>query len=187
MKTLPIALAALIAAMPASAQGPVSVPAFDQVELRGGGEVTIRHGPTQSVTIVRGSSEISGFTVDDDGRLEIRACVRRCTDYDLEVEIVTPDLEALAIRGGGSIIASGSFPEREDLAVAVSGGGSIDVRAIPAGDVAAAVNGGGLIRTFARANLAASINGGGLVRYRGDPETAVSIHGGGDVRPDSGR
>ena len=97
MKIFSLPLAALLAAVPASAQGPVAVPAFDQVELRGGGEVTIRHGSSQQVRLVRGSLEVTGFSVDDDGRLRIDACMRSCRDYDLEIEIVTPDIDALAI------------------------------------------------------------------------------------------
>jgi hypothetical protein len=184
MNKFHFAFAALVAAAPVSAQTPVPLPGFDSIELQGGGEVTIRHGREQKVTLVRGSREMTAFTVER-GRLEIDACVRSCRDYDLELEIVTPDLDAVAIRGGGSIRAEGSFPERSDLAVAVAGGGAIDVRQIAAGEVAAAVSGGGTIRTHVRDSLAASINGGGTIRYIGDPERTVSINGGGSILRDS--
>jgi hypothetical protein len=182
MKKLSLAVTALLATVaPAAAQTPVPVRAFDSIELQGGGSVTIRHGVTQRVTLVRGSTDMTGFTVDEDGTLEIEACIRSCSDYDLEVEIVTPGLGAIAIHGGGSIRAQGNFPARDDLAVAIHGGGSIDVRAIVANDVAASIRGGGSIRTHAEDNLAASIQGGGSVTYWGDPERAVSINGGGTV------
>src|SRR5690349_25124506 len=105
MKSLSLTFALLLAAVPAAAQGPVAVPAFDSIDLRGGGSVILRHGAVQQVRLIRGSAEVSGFTVDDDGRLKIEVCVDRCRDYELEVEIVTPDIDALAVRGGGSIRA----------------------------------------------------------------------------------
>ena len=186
MNRLHFAIAALIAVSPAAAQGPVSVPGFDSLELLGGGRVTIRHGATQRVTLVRGNLEMTRFTVER-GKLEIDACVRSCRDYDLEVEIVTPDIDAIAIRGGGEILAEGGFPQRGDLAVAIAGGGEIDVRDIAANYVAASITGGGEIRTHARDNLAASIIGGGTVRYVGDPERSIAINGGGNVHSDSAR
>jgi hypothetical protein len=186
MNKIHLAIAALIATTPAVAQGPVAVPRFDSIELQGGGHVTIRHGATQRVTLVRGSQEVTRFGVQR-GRLEIDACIRSCRNYDLRVEIVTPDVDALAIRGGGVIRVEGAFPRQSDLAVAVTGGGTIDARSIAATDVAASVSGGGLIRANARDTLAASINGGGAVRYVGDPEKTVAINGGGAVQRESGR
>ena len=91
MNKVHFALGLLLAAAPAAAQGPVTVPRFDSVELQGGGQVVLRHGPTQRVTIVRGNVEMTRFSVER-GRLEILACVRSCRNYDLQVEIVTPDI-----------------------------------------------------------------------------------------------
>jgi hypothetical protein len=179
-----VAAAALGAAVvPAAAQTPVAVSAFDSVELRGGGTVTVRHGNRQSVTLLSGDLETSRFSVDDQGRLNITACRRSCRDYRLRVEIVTPDIDALAIHGGGSIRTEGAFPSSNQLAVAISGGGSIDAEAIESSNVAASIRGGGSIRTHARASLAASINGGGSIRYRGDPSVTTAINGGGTVSP----
>ena len=184
MNKLGIAMAsAMLALAPAAAQTPVSVPEFDSLELRGGGRVTVRHGAEQRVTLVRGDPGITRFEVDREGRLRIDACTRTCRNYDLRVEIVTPELDAVAIHGGGTIRADGRFPEREVLAIAVSGGGAIDMSAIAVADVAAAVHGGGSITTRARDTLAASIHGGGSVRYLGDPSVSSAISGGGSVAP----
>lgn len=173
--------AALLAVAPAPAQTPVAVPAFDSVELRGGGEVILRHGPTQRVTLRRGSREFTRFSVDREGQLTIDACIRQCRDYDLEVEIVTPAIEGVAIRGGGEIRTAGSFPDRGMLGVAISGGGAIDVSAIESGSVAAAIRGGGEIRAHARNSLMAAIHGGGSIRYRGNPHVTSAVRGGGSV------
>jgi len=175
------AAAASFAAAPALAQEEVRVPAFRQVELVGGGQVTLRHGPRQSVRLLRGSQQVSAFEVDRDGRLRIRACRTSCRNYDLRVEIVTPRIDALAIRGGGSIDAQGSFPGQGSLAAAVTGGGDIDARGLEARDVAAAVTGGGVIRTDPGRTLAASVSGGGSIRYWGNPAVTQSVRGGGSV------
>ena len=177
------ALLALAAATPAMARTPVSVPAFDSVNLQGGGQIIIRHGPQQSVTLIRGDLETTRFTVGRDGRLEIHACVHSCGDYELEVEIVTPELHGVGIEGGGRIRAVGAFPDPDVLALGINGGGEIDVTAIRAGRVAAGIQGGGAILTHARDTLTAGIQGGGAIRYRGDPAVTSGIQGGGAVEP----
>ncbi|HEX8193910.1 MAG TPA: DUF2807 domain-containing protein [Allosphingosinicella sp.] len=187
MNKLILAAAALagIAAVPgATAQTPISVPRFQGIELRGGGEMIIRHGAQQRVTLLSGDRALAGFDVDRQGTLVVRPCRTSCRNQRLRVEVVTPRLEAVAIRGGGTIRAEGGFPAADDVAVAVHGGGTIDTRAVPRRDVAAAVVGGGLIRVAAQRSLAASITGGGAIRYLGDPQKSVAIHGGGTVTPD---
>jgi hypothetical protein len=179
MKTK-LALLALTLAAPAAAQTPVNVGKFDALSLVGGGTVTVRHGPTHRVTLVRGDLGTSSVEVKKGGSLEIRACRRSCRDYRLEVEVVTPDLDAVAITGGGSIRFTG-FPAQRSLAASVSGGGSLDTRGMAADSVAAAIKGGGTITAAPRRSLAASINGGGTVRYTGQPTRSVSINGGGSV------
>jgi len=184
---VPIALAA--APAPAIAQE-VNVPAFRSVELTGGGHVTVRHGARQSVRLVRGDADVTDFEVrrdGSDGQLVIRACRTSCRNYDLRIEIVTPDLEALAIRGGGVIEVQPGFPAEPDFALAVTGGGHLDARALGARNVAAAVRGGGHILTAPRSALAASVNGGGAIVYSGKPTLSVSIRGGGTVTRSGGR
>jgi hypothetical protein len=173
--------AAAAAAVPATAQTPVPVAPFTSVELRGGGSVTVRHGPRQSVTLVRGTTEMTRFTVGNDGKLRIDACVRSCRNYDLRVEIVTPRIDGLAIAGGGTLRTEGDFPSQRSLAAAVNGGGVLDSRSVAARDVAASVNGGGAIRTRATGTLAASVNGGGAISYWGEPTVTQAVRGGGAV------
>jgi len=179
-----LAAAALALAAPAAAQTPIRVAAFDSLELRGGGEVVVRHGPEQRVTLVSGDPNLASIEVDRDGDLVIRPCRRSCKNQRLRVEVVTPRLDAVAISGGGIIRTEGAFPARGSLALAVNGGGLLDARAIRADSVATAINGGGRIRTSPARNLAASIRGGGAVTYTGDPRTTVSINGGGTVSRD---
>lgn len=176
-----LALALAAVAVPAAAATDVTVPRFEGISLHGGGKVTIRKGATQKVTIVSGDASTSSFEVANRS-LRIDACDSRCPEnYRLVVVIVTPDVEALAISGGGSLTVTG-FSGVDSLALSVSGGGGIDTRAVEARQVAASVRGGGSIRTWATKTLAASVHGGGGIIYRGEPEVATAVRGGGSVK-----
>lgn len=177
-------LAAVALAAPAAAQAPIPVRAFDSIELVGGGEVIVRHGAEQRVTLLSSDRELAAFEVDGDNDLVIRACRRTCRNHNLRVEVVTPALDGIAITGGGRIRTEQGFAARGSIALAVTGGGDLDARTIRADSVAAAVRGGGRISTTAERSLVASVSGGGAIRYRGDPAKTVSIRGGGAVQPD---
>lgn len=183
-KILFAAAAAIALAAPAAAQTPVRVGAFDSIELRGGGEVIVRYGREHRVTLLSGDPNLASIEVDRDRDLVIRPCRTSCRNQRLRIEVVTPALNAVAIHGGGSIRTEGTFPARGSLALAVVGGGNLDARSLRADAVAAAINGGGRIRTAPARTLAASIRGGGAVLYTGDPRTTVSINGGGTVSRD---
>jgi hypothetical protein len=179
---LPLSLAA---AAPLLAAETVAVPGFRSVELRGGGDVVVRPGPVQRVTIVSGSSQYTRIYVARDGKLRIDACNGRCPrHYDLRVEIQSPRMPDVAISGGGAITATRGFRAEPDLAAAINGGGRINVRAVAASNVSAAINGGGQILTGASRTLSAAIHGGGEDRYAGNPVTSVAINGGGAVHRD---
>lgn len=174
--------ALLLAAGGASAATVVPLAPFKAIGLHGGGDVVLKHGDVQRVTLLKGSTQYTGFTVKE-GSLEIDACNDSCpSNYDLQIEIVSPEIDAVAVHGGGDIKAEGSFPSVSHLAAAVHGGGDIDLRAIPAANVSAAVNGGGDISTTATVSLAAAVNGGGDITYWGNPTVSEAVHGGGDVQ-----
>jgi hypothetical protein len=179
-----LAAAAALLTFPAAAQTPVSVAVFDSLQLHGGGEVVLRHGPEQRVTLLEGDPEFASIEVERDGDLVIRPCRRSCRDQRLRVEVVTPRIDAVAITGGGLIRAEGRFPARESVALAVTGGGTIDARALTADNVFTAVTGGGRIRTAPRETLVAAVRGGGAILYSGDPDKTVAIDGGGTVTRD---
>jgi len=181
-RLVPVALALLPVPAALGAAETLQLPAFRQLELRGGGEVTVRHGPRQQVTLIIGNSRITRFAVEDGRRLVVRACDGQCPrDYKPRIEIVSPRLDALAVTGGGVVRAATAFPRGNSLALAVTGGGVLDARAIPAGSVAAAVTGGGLINTSPAASLTAAVRGGGAVRYWGNPSVTQAVVGGGAV------
>jgi hypothetical protein len=179
---LPLFAFAVAASAPALATEVVPVPAFRSVQLRGGGELSIRPGPTQRVTIVEGAARITRFSVERDGSLKIDVCDGNCPrQYRLRVDIQSPYAPDVAIAGGGLIRASGGFPPQRQLSAAIMGGGKIDMLAVSAGSVNAAVHGGGLIAVRPRSSLSAAVSGGGEVRYAGHPAVSSAINGGGAV------
>jgi len=196
---------ALLAAAPLAAAEVIPASQFRTFELRGGGEVVVRPGPAQRVTLLEGSSALTTFRMEERDRLVIRACNNRCPrNYKLRIEIQSPNAPGAAIRGGGAITFAPGFPAQQRLAAAIHGGGAIsfapgfsaqrelsaaihgggqiDARALSTGTVSAAISGGGRILAGPSRRLSAAINGGGEVRYAGDPETSVAISGGGSVR-----
>ena len=160
----------------AQAAETVSVPPFRSVELRGGGHLTLRAGPDQRVNLLNGSTRFTRFHVRDGDKLVIDACDSDCPrPYNLEIEIVTPQIHGVALSGGGEIVAERGFAPQHELGVAIEGGGEIDVRAIPVSSAAAAVDGGGDIRLRAERALQAAVNGGGNISYWGNPSVTSAV------------
>jgi hypothetical protein len=165
----------------------VSVPPFRSIELRGGGHVTLRPGPEQRVTLLSGSARYTQFHVRHEGQLVIHACDNNCPrHYDLEIEIVTPAIQGVALSGGGEIVAERGFGHQRSIGTAIEGGGEIDVRAIPVSSADAAVDGGGDIRLSAERSLEAAVNGGGNISYWGNPSVTSAVDGGGSVNRGGG-
>ena len=179
---LSAAMGALLAA-PAFAAEVVPLPHFDGVGLRGGGHVTLKYGKEQRVTLIKGSTQFTRLKIEHGGGLSIDACDSNCPEhYDLEIEIVSPDISAIAVTGGGSIVAQNGFPSRSRLEVAVDGGGAIDARGLAAGAIDAAVNGGGAIRIASNGEINAAVSGGGEIVYSGKATVTQAVSGGGSVR-----
>ena len=175
-------LAAAATAAPALAAETVAVPGFRSVQLRGGGNVVLRRGPTQRVTLVEGSTAHTKFHVTPDGEFRINACKGRCPlRYKLSIEIQSPSVPGVAVSKGGRIVADGSFPAQGAISAAVNGGGQIDTRTVAARQVSATLNGGGQILVWAEESLFAAVNGGGTVGYRGRPAVSTAINNGGIV------
>jgi hypothetical protein len=172
----------LLTTAAAFAGSDVSVADFKSIQLRGGGHVVIQHGATQRVTLVKGSTEFTKLEVVDGNTLRIDACNSNCPQhYDLEIDIVSPAIDGVAIKGGGHIESKGDFPKQDRIGAAVQGGGNIDIRGMSVDNVEAAVDGGGEIMTKPERSLQAAINGGGSITYSGNPRVTSAINGGGSV------
>lgn len=169
-RIIPALFAFSLLPLAASAAETVSVPPFKSIELRGGGHITLRHGDNQHVSIVNGSTKFTAFHIEPNGRLVIDACNESCPHrYDLDIEIVTPVIEGVAISGGGHIAATSGFGTQAMITAEVSGGGDIDLRSINAQRVNASVSGGGDMRLHAEKSLMAAVDGGGAITYWGHP------------------
>jgi hypothetical protein len=155
---------------------------FDAVELRNGGTVTLIHGDSPRVAVLKGDPEEHSITIRDDGRLVIDHCARSCSHrVKFEVEVVTPGLAAIAVAHGGTIQSRGGFPPQPEIGVGVSQGGTIDIRSMPVARVTASVYSGGRIFAKPETALSAKVEHGGAVTYWGDAVVESSIEDGGVV------
>lgn len=175
-----ILLLAALATFPAAAQAPGAPLTFRSIELRGGGIVTVRHGPVRRVTVRSGGADRAIHPEGD--KLVIDRCRRPCPGgHRIEVEIVTPQIAGLAVADGGLIQLVGGFPAQAEMAAAVSSGGTIDARPLEAAKVTAAVSQGGRILASPGRELTAAVSNGGLVTYWGDPKVTSRVSRGGGV------
>jgi Putative auto-transporter adhesin, head GIN domain len=176
--------APLLMAAPAFAATDIPLPPFTGISVHGGGHVILKHGTVQHVTMLKGDPKISQLQVVH-GTLDVSPCPNtwNCPlhNYDLEVEIVSPNITAIEAHGGGDIEAKGDFPTQAQMSVAAHGGGDVDIRVIPVEHVSAEAHGGGDIHVKALVSLSASVHGGGDITYAGNPKVSASTHGGGDV------
>jgi hypothetical protein len=164
------------------AQTAIRLAPFKAVTLRSGGTVTLRYAPTQRVTLLKGSTDYSRVTVAEGGRLVIdRVEGKRPKGYEVEIEILTPELAEVMVSDGGTIRSQGSFPPQAALGVAVRNGGTIDLRSMTVDAVSAAVEEGGRILTTPQSVLSATIAGGGGITYWGHPRVTSSVEHGGVV------
>lgn len=180
-----IAFAALLS--PAFAGADVHVPAFSAINTHGGAGVILRHGAQQRVTVLKGDLNTSQIGVNGNS-LDIEGCHSwtGCPwGYHLELEVVSPNVEAIEAHGGGAVHAEGEFPQQAHLSLQAHGGGAIDTRAIPVEHVEAKAHGGGAIRLKALKSLKAEASGGGAITYTGNPQqVSSSAHGGGAISHD---
>jgi beta-lactamase regulating signal transducer with metallopeptidase domain len=172
-----------VAAAPVAIQPGVPLTAsFSAIELRNGGHVNLVHGQSQGVTLLQGDPQESSIIIGDDGRLVIDRCPARCPrGHDFEVEVVTPSLAAIAVAEGGTIQSRGEFPHQPEIGVAVSQGGTIDIRSMAVANVTASVNSGGRIFVKPEGALSAEIEQGGLITYWGAADVKSSVRYGGVV------
>jgi hypothetical protein len=167
---------------PVAAQKVVSLAPFSSVETHDGAHVVVQHGPTHRVTLLKGSLDCSSVTVAGGGRLVIRKYKSRCPrGYELEVEVVTPQVAGIAVHDGGWVQTRGSFPRQSEISVAVESGGTIDIRSMAVASVTASVDSGGRILTKPQSSLVASVADGGNITYWGVPRVTKSIQRGGVV------
>jgi hypothetical protein len=182
-----LGLSAVPFARTAAQSEPLSLASFRSVETRNGVHAILRYGTTQRVSILKGAPDQTRITIAPGDRLIIdKQCRLKCSrGYELEVEIVTPDVAHITVAHGGWLQSRGSFPRQAELDVTVDNGGTIDVRSMSVGSVTASVVSGGRILTRPLTELAARVEDGGNITYWGDARVTRSIaHGGVVTRGD---
>ncbi len=166
-------------------QTPLQLPPFSSIRVNSG-HVVLRSAPTQRVTLLAGSLAYTRVTVTDGGVLSIDRCKERCPrGYELEIEILMPNVSRLSLANGGRIQSLGNFAGQADLRVAVAHGGTIDVRSMAVDKVNASVEQGGRILTVPRGALFARVNQGGVITYWGNARVDSSVQHGGVVNKGS--
>ena len=177
-----ISLAPMAAQSQPTSGSAVPLAPFRSVELRNGGKAILRYGPTQRVAFLKGSSDYTRLTVSSEGRLLIDKCKSKCArGYELEIEIVTPELARVSVAEGGTLQSRGSFPGQAAIAATVTNGGTVDIRSMPAASVTASVFSGGRIFVKPLTSIVANVAQGGIILYWGDPRVTQSIEHGGVI------
>jgi hypothetical protein len=172
----------LLATLSSADAQTITVPTFKSLHVREGGTVILRQGQSQQVTLLKGGLVHSSIATDGQGTLVVQKCKTKCPrGYVFEVEVVSPELDRLAVSEGGTIESRGSFSSRMKIDVEVDNGGVIDVRSIAAKHVNASVREGGGIFTTPQVSMNASVVNGGVITYWGNAEVKSSIKDGGNV------
>jgi hypothetical protein len=177
---------------------------FHQVELRGAADLTVVVGPATSLAITADPGQLR------DVKTEVRAG-RLVIDQErgwnwirhgkLAIQLTTPTLDGLSIRGAGDVAVSGI--KGEVLALEISGAGDLrasgeigmleahirgagdmDLMQLAARDAKVSINGAGDLKVRATGTLDATINGAGSISYAGNPQPLkTQINGAGSIRP----
>jgi hypothetical protein len=184
------ALASVLAASAAYADQLVPVGHFHSVSIEGSGHITFIPGAQQRVVLKKGDTKNTEIKIKDNGDLVFKSCaghgwlgwMNSCPmDYELDVEITTPELSGVDISGSGKIESRPGFALQPKFAIDISGSGNIDAMNIPAGSASVSISGSGKVRVNARNSLKVDIAGSGSVVYSGHPQLSQSIAGSGSV------
>ncbi len=160
-----------------------SVEGFDEIDLRGSGEVRITVDGTESLTIEAEDNIIDHLTSDVSGSTLILGVDRPITPTeDIIYTVTMASLEGIEISGSGAIEVS-EFTT-EDFAVDVSGSGAASITDVAAETVFVRISGSGAVAITGDADtLDLSISGSGS--FDGDRLTTdtgdVDISGSGSA------
>lgn len=155
---------------------------FRAIDLHGGGEVIVRHGPARQIRFLAGDADHTSIR-EAGGRLVIDNCPDRCPHrYRPVIEVTTPAIDAVSVNDGGLLRSEGAFPGQAAVEARVNSGGAVDIRTLAAAEVAAAVAQGGVIFTRPGRRLDARVEQGGAITYWGRPAVSRSVRRGGVIQ-----
>ena len=180
---------------------PRDVSGFDEVELRGVGNLSIEQADNESLSVeaeedvlpkIRTEVENSRLTIGPEPNTTIN------TTKPINYRLAVKDLNALEVSGSGDVEAEGI--DTDELAVHISGAGDVEIRGSAdsqdveisgSGDYKAEeleskeakidVRGSGSATVNVSDELDAEVSGSGSVEYVGDPTINQDVSGAGDV------
>lgn len=182
----------------------IEVSAFQRVDLRGAAELQIEVGPAHSLHIDGPQNYVDSLKTRVEGETLIiedsQGWWGRSKGGAVHMRLTTPVLSAvsisgaadtritglaggdlaLALQGAGHVQAGGSVA---NLAVSMSGAGSLELDELVAQNAAATLNGAGNMELNVTGNLDATVNGVGNIEYRGNPaQVKTAMNGVGSIK-----
>ncbi len=175
-----------------------AVTAFDSIELRGIGDVTVVAGEELSLSVRADESAIAGVRTSVEGTTLVINEDKKANNGRVEIVIHAPTLSSVEVLGAGTITVTGLDVERFAIAVAgagdatvsgratmvvavLTGVGSIDASALKGTDVTARLAGVGSLSLDASRTLDAELGGVGDITYTGEPVVTSKVSGVGEV------
>lgn len=162
-----LCLMAMVAAPIFAQRTTISVSDFSRISMSRSGTVYVTQGNTTKVEVVASDNVLEDLDIEVRGsELLIKNKKRNGwggSNGKLEVYVVTPDIEGLAVSGSGKIITENKI-KSSDLRVAISGSGRV-VSNVDARSIKLAISGSGSAELSGTSqSLSASISGSGGVR-----------------------
>ena len=174
------------------------VTAFDSIEVRGVGEITIVAGDDFALSVRADESDIDHINTSVVGTTLVISEDHAASSSRIEIEIHAPTLSSIEMLGAGDITVTGLETDRLAVAIAgagdiavsgqattvvavLSGAGEIDTTGLEAKDVTVRLSGVGSIRVAASRSLDAELSGVGEITYTGDPSVTSKMSGVGQI------
>ncbi len=155
-----------------------SVPPFSAIEVEGSGNVTLRQGIVQSVTVETDDNALPYVKTEVVGgvlHVGFKPGTRIMRLTRLEFRITAPRIEGIVIAGSGDVRAATPI-EARSLSLEIRGSGSIDA-SLQADTLATRIGGSGDINVDGQArDLSVTINGSGSVRARDLLSSTADVH-----------
>lgn len=178
-----------------------SVASFERLLISAPARVSVKSGPSHEVHLSYDANLLPYVeTVVAGGSLDIRLAdgASYRSSRPLVVEVRTPSLAGLSIRGSAEVAAeelagprfalsvAGSGQVRaggavDELAVSISGSAELDLGELVAERAAVDISGSGDVVVHALETLRVSLTGSGAVRYHGRPLVTSSLAGSGSL------
>lgn len=177
-----------------------ATPQFHQVRSEGSVSVVITQGPATSVKVLGDSNIIPLVKTDvHDGVLTVMEEGSYSPRIPLTVQLTAPTVDYLTIDGSGNaqlcglsqaslgvdingsagVVVDGTV---DNLAVDISGSGSVQSRSLQARDTEVTISGSGSAYVTATGSIAADISGSGSVLYHGNPPVVTrNVTGSGSI------